>query len=125
MQYDIKIQKNLTEINIENEITKKIMRERFFGEFKENNFNLKNLIVNVKEDINNLGKFNFFLRMVKQNYHINIYDSILFLEDEGYDIKKLGGLLNSENKATLKTELMEKFRMKKVEPSILERFIIE
>ena len=125
MQYEIKVQKNLNEINIENEITKKISKERFFGEFQEHNFNLKNLIVNVKQDINNLAKFNFFLKMMKQNYHINIYESILFIEEEGHDIKKLGSLLNTENTHVLKTELSERLKTRKSEPSILEKFIIE
>ncbi len=125
MQYEIKVQKNLSEINIENEVIKKISRERFFGELQDQNIDFKILVKNFKEDLNTLGKFNFFLKMMKQNFNINIYESILFLEEEGYKTKSVGALLTSDNKYTLRMELTEKFKTRKIEPSILEKFIIE
>lgn len=125
MQHEIKVQKSYSDTNIESEVIKKISRERFFGELQDQNIDFKHLVKNFKDDVNGLGKFNFFLRMIKQNYHINIFESILFLEEEGYKVKAVGALLSSDNKFILKTELNEKFKTKKVEPSILEKFIIE
>ncbi len=125
MQYEIKVQKSYSETNIESEVIKKISKEKFFGELQDQNIDFKYLIKNFKEDVNGLGKFNFFLRMVKQNYHINIFESILFLEEEGFKIKAIGALLSSDNKFVLRTELTEKFKTKKIEPSLIEKFIIE
>lgn len=125
MQYEIKVQKNYSDTNIESEVIKKISRERFFGELQDQSFDLKSLIKNYKEDFNGVGKFNFFLRMMKQNYHINIFEAVIFLEDEGYKVSSIDSLLSSENRFALKTELNEKFKTKKIEPSILDKFIIE
>lgn len=125
MQYEIKVQKSYSDTNIESEVIKKISRDKFFGELQDQGIDFKTLIKNFKDDVNGLGKFNFFLRLMKQNYHINVFESILFLEEEGYRVKSIAALLTSENRFTLKTELNEKFKTKKVEPSILEKFIIE
>lgn len=125
MQYEIKVKKNLNEVNIESDVIKKISKERFFVEMHDQNIDIKLLMRTYKEDLNATGKFNFFLRMVKQNFHINLYESMLFLEEEGHKPKNIFALFTSDNKHALKMEFVEKFKTSKIEPSILEKFIIE
>ena len=111
MQYEIKVKKNLNEVNIESDVIKKISKERFFGEMHDQNIDIKILMRTYKEDLNATGKFNFFLRMMKQNFHINLYESMLFLEEEGHKPKNIFALFTSDNKHALKMEFVEKFKL--------------
>ena len=125
MLHEIKIKKEFNYSNMENDVMKKISREKFFGELQEHNINLYYLINNGKKDLNYVAKFNFFLRIAKQNHHISIINSLLFLEDEGYEGKKIAQFLNRDMKNELKTEHDEKYKAKKKPvQSIIENYFI-
>lgn len=125
MLHEIKIKKDYNDHHMEGDITKKISKERFFLEMENYNINIKNLIENIKTDLNGLANFNHFLHVVKTNHKIGIYESVLILEDEQeFDLKKLMSLLNSDNMNQMEFELAEKYKLKKSLPSLIDSYFI-
>lgn len=124
MLHEIKIKKDYYDSNLEGDVTKKISKERFYAEMQDYNISIKYLLENYKTDFNYVANFNHFLRVVKQNHQISICESILILQEDDHDLKKLRNILSSEMTTQLEKELQEKYKLKKTEKSFIDNYFI-
>lgn len=124
MLHEIKIKKDHNDSHMEHDITKKISKEKFFMELENYKVNIPFLFENIKTDFAGLANFNFFLNVCKTNHQIGIYESILILEEEEYDLKKLISLLNSDMMGQMERELAEKYKLNKTLPSLIDSYFI-
>ncbi len=124
MLHEIKIKKDYYDANLEGDVTKKIIKERFYAEMQDYNIDMKYLLSNYKVDLNYVALFNHFLRVVKTNHQICIYESLLILDDDEWDIKKVMKLLTSEMHNQLEIEMGEKYKLKKAEKSLIDKFFL-
>ncbi len=115
MLHEIKIDKTYHDGNLERDVHKKIMREKFFLELRDHKIKMRYLLANYKSDLNLVAKFNFFLKIVKQTHNIGIIQSLVFLDEEEYPIKDLNKLLSSENRFQLELEYSRKYKLKKID----------
>ncbi len=122
MLHEIKVQKQDTGVNIEVDVIKKLIREKFFACLQDYNINLEYLSENYKTDLNYVAEFNRFLRLMKKHYHITVCESVLFLEDEGMKQKILLSILSQENEMSLKIELGEKYKLRKENPNTIDQY---
>lgn len=122
MLHEIRILKQDDGINVETDVLKKLTREKFFANLQDHQIDLKYLSENYKDDLNYVGKFNLFLRIMKRSCHIMLSESVIYLEEEGLKQKFLLSILSQENMFSLETELREKYKLSKANPNILDQY---
>lgn len=109
MLHDIKIDKTYHDGNLEKDVNRKILKEKFFAQLQMSDIKIPYLLQNYKTDLNSLAEFNFFLKVVKQTHGIGIIQALVFLEDEEYAMKTVyNNLLSSENKHQFALECSKK-----------------
>lgn len=132
MLHEIKIDKTYHDGNLEKDVNRKILREKFFAQLQMADIKIPYLIQNYKTDLNSLAEFNFFLKVVKQTHGIGIIEALIFLDEEEYAMKTVyNNLLSSENKHVFELECSKKKiglyrKNKKVNDasSFLEKFFV-
>jgi hypothetical protein len=98
----------------ENEIIDEINRNEFFKLMSEHGFDhntLRRLFENKRISANEQINFNNALRMAKQKIFINIYESIIYLDECFIKIKKILSFLDGDTKYILKKELSDKYKI--------------
>lgn len=90
-----------------------IDKHRFFKMAEDFNLSLEALFKNrssITED--NLNKFNKTIIRCKQVFGIDVFKSVIFLEEKYIPFKKIIELLNKENRQTLVNEMAERYNIK-------------
>jgi hypothetical protein len=96
----------------ENEYVFQIDRKSFYEDVRKYDFDLiKFFKLKVVTD-SDRERFNILLRKLKENNRINIFESIIFIEQDFSDIKGLAELLDEEIKQVLKEELSKSYHIK-------------
>lgn len=96
------------------EVDDRINRERVLIMFYENRIVLKDLLDPRNDLPNEAAKFNYILGIIKVNYHINIYQTLVYLMDEGYEMKSLVEILDEDSRKKIEQEMKDIFRIKGV-----------
>lgn len=101
--------------NEENDIINKILKYDFLLWFKKNGFDekyLRKIFQEKRLSSSEQNNFNSNLRKAKQELGINIYEIILYLENNIYKLKKILSILDEETMYILKKELSSKYKIK-------------
>jgi len=98
----------------EKEIIDDIYRKEFFDWMAANGFDhntLRRLFESKRISASEQIRFNNALRNVKEDIFVNIYESILYLDESFIKIKKILSFLDDDTKYVLKTELSKKYKI--------------
>jgi hypothetical protein len=102
-----------------------IDRKRFYEKLLKNKIN-GNPVSDLfkKKEISSIEKekFNALLKKLKKLYDINIFETLLYFEQDYSDMMKLISLLDATTKQILKEELSKKYH-KKLLKTKLDRFL--
>ena len=93
----------------ENELFDDISRQEYFKWMENQGFSYENLM---KLFENKRNRFNSILKRAKSEINVDIYESILYLEEQFVKMKKILNLLDDELRYLLRTELEEKYKIK-------------
>ena len=108
-----------SEKNMETEIIRNVLKNRFFEEMSKYNFDF-DLISSGKRNKNEeFHKFNLFIRDMYEEVRILMSDMALFLEEDLFDAKTVTQCFNEENMIILREEFSIKFKRKKSRLEIL------
>lgn len=106
----IKIARNYIEINIAEDIERRLNKERFFGHLQDENIDFP-LMLKDKTNLILREKFNLFIHRIRILYDIELSEMLIFLtEEKEYRIDKLYKLLNYENMIAVKLEMKKRYR---------------
>lgn len=110
---------NNPEKSIENDIIRKVMKDKFFNEMKPYDFNFDVISSGKRNKNESFHIFNLFLKNMYEEHRILMTDMILFLEEDLFEVKPLLLCLNEENTVILREELSIKYRRKKSKLELL------
>ena len=99
----------------ENELFDDISRQEYFKWMENQGFsyeNLMKLFENKRISSIEQNRFNSILKRAKSEINVDIYESILYLEEQFVKMKKILNLLDDELRYLLRTELEEKYKIK-------------
>lgn len=99
----------------ENELFDDISRQEYFKWMENQGFsceNLMKLFENKRISSIERNRFNLILKRAKSEINVDIYESILYLEEQFVKMKKILNLLDDELRYLLRTELEEKYKIK-------------
>lgn len=109
----------------EKEIIYEIYRREFYKWMENHGFtqnNLRRMFESKRISSIEQNRFNSALKSAKQNIHIEIVDSLLYLEESFVKIKKIVSFLDDDTKSILKHELSAKYKIK-IEKNELWKFL--
>lgn len=109
---EIKIKDPLSYESFEDDIHKKISKDRFFAILKDSKIELSAIYGIFKIEHETLKNFNYVIKKIKETITINIYEMVLFLDEGGYKQRKTLSILDKINKNILRTELSLKYNRK-------------
>jgi len=110
---------------VENDILNKMHKDIFIDFVKECEIRLEYLFTKTKLCVQDYHNFNLFLRKLKEKYGVNIYETMLFMEDYYVKFKKILSMLDADNAFELKKEMSKKYNIKILTttlPDFLEEF---
>ena len=110
---------NNPEKSIENDIIRKVMKDKFFNEMKPYDFNFDVISSGKRNKNESFHIFNLFLKNMYEEHRILMTDMVLFLEEDLFEVKPLLLCLNEENTVILREELSIKYRRKKSKLELL------
>lgn len=110
---------NNPEKSIENDIIRKVMKDKFFNEMKPYAFNFDVISSGKRNKNESFHIFNLFLKNMYEEHRILMTDMVLFLEEDLFEVKPLLLCLNEENTVILREELSIKYRRKKSKLELL------
>lgn len=99
----------------ENELFDDISRQEYFKWMENQGFsyeNLMKLFENKRISSIEQNRFNSILKRAKSEINVDIYESILYLEEQFVKMKKILNLLDDELRYLLRTEMEEKYKIK-------------
>ena len=99
----------------ENELFDDISRQEYFKWMENQGFsyeNLMKLFENKRISSIEQNRFNSILKRAKYEINVDIYESVLYLEEQFVKMKKILNLLDDELRYLLRTELEEKYKIK-------------
>lgn len=99
----------------ENELFDDISRQEYFKWMENQGFsyeNLMKLFENKRISSIEQNRFNSILKRAKSEINVDIYESILYLEEQFVKMKKVLNLLDDELRYLLRTEMEEKYKIK-------------
>ncbi|HON83001.1 MAG TPA: hypothetical protein PLI22_02555 [Caldisericia bacterium] len=99
----------------ENELFDDISRQEYFKWMENQGFsyeNLMKLFENKRISSIEQNRFNSILKRAKYEINVDIYESILYLEEQFVKMKKILNLLDDELRYLLRTEMEEKYKIK-------------
>lgn len=99
----------------ENELFDDISRQEYFKWMEKQGFsyeNLMKLFENKRISSIEQNRFNSILKRAKYEINVDIYESILYLEEQFVKMKKILNLLDDELRYLLRTEMEEKYKIK-------------
>jgi hypothetical protein len=107
----------------ETEVINKIQSEIFFKVADSYNIDMKIFFDNPKNvKRENIETLNNIIRDCKEKFNLQIIDCILIIEQYVTDIKKAIELLNHKNMSELRSELLQKYKIKSVNNSLTKFF---
>lgn len=110
---------NNPEKSIENDIIRKVMKDKFFNEMKPYDFNFDVISSGKRNKNESFHIFNLFLKNMYEEHRILMTDMVLFMEEDLFEVKPLLQCLNEENTVILREELSIKYRRKKSKLELL------
>jgi len=99
----------------ENELFDDISRQEYFKWMENQGFsyeNLMKLFENKRISSIEQNRFNSILKRAKYEINVDIYESVLYLEEQFVKMKKILNLLDDELRYLLRTEMEEKYKIK-------------
>ncbi len=102
----IKVSKSYTDNITEDEVHYKISRDQFMDNFNKEKLKYSDLL---SGNVQNLEKFNLFIKKMRLVFEMEIQEMMTFLDEEGYKIEKIYPLLSYENLIQVKLEISHKY----------------
>jgi hypothetical protein len=110
---------NTPEKSMENDIIRKVMKDRFYSEMKPYNFNFEVISSGKRNKNESFHVFNLFLKNMYEEHRVFMTDMVLFMEEDLFEIKPVLQCLNEENTLILREELSIKYKRKKSKLELL------
>jgi len=107
----------------EGQILTKLDTDKFFN-IIDTKFRLNlNKIFSKKATLQDLHRFNLFLKRMKTDYYFSIKDTLILIEEKYYKFKRIVKLLDGENLYELKMELSKNNKRYRMPTNRLMEFI--
>ncbi len=94
------------------EVDDRVNMEKIHIMLHENRIDVKAILDSRNILPNETAKFNHIIELIKFNYHINIYKTILYLIEDGHDMRRLISVLDPDTRQKLETEMKDIYRIR-------------
>ena len=95
----------------ESEMIRNVIKDNFLSVLMELNFDVNLLLIPRKMKWQKIDEFNNCLRQIKEIIQINIYEMLLFLEDDYITVEFAINLLDERNKSIIREEMIQDYHI--------------
>lgn len=100
------------------EVSDRMNRERIHIMFYENRINVAEILDIRNKYPNEIAKFNHIVGLIKFNYHINLHQILIYLMDDGHEMRRLLSILDVDTYSKLKIEMRDIYKIRDDEDEV-------